>query len=198
MRNHCIQTCPGGLVGTKNFTVFFNDIMQFYKLDVIYECPDGTLALSPPDHFIKEIIRILETTPDTCEHPVGILTSEHRDAWCESRKELLLGKSTLLVSFLLSEDTCWSPVKYYTTCTTDPVNKASLDSIETAQSVLSLDQASPPMNFETSYRYWDKHKTILANRYLHGNGTDLYSCNRWSDSSIQVGCVCEWGFRWGV
>ena len=64
---------------------------QFFKLDVLYECPDGTLALAPPSHIVKELQAIMDSAPDTCEHPVGILTTEHRDSWYRTRQELLKG-----------------------------------------------------------------------------------------------------------
>ena len=65
--------------------------MQFFKLDVLYECPDGTLALAPPSHIVKELQAIMDSAPDMCEHPVGILTTEHRDSWYRTRQELLKG-----------------------------------------------------------------------------------------------------------
>jgi len=58
---------------------------------VIYECPDGTLALAPPSHIMAEIHKVLEAAPETCEHPVGIMTTEHRDNWAKTREEMMLG-----------------------------------------------------------------------------------------------------------
>ena len=69
----------------------FVHIFQFYKLDVIYECPDGMLAMAPPTFILEEVRKILETAPDLCDYPVGVLTSEHRDSWAKTREELLLG-----------------------------------------------------------------------------------------------------------
>ena len=70
---------------------------QFYKLDMLYQCPDGSFALAPPTHIVKEVLTILETAPDTCEHPVGVLTAENRDSWYETRKKLLLGEDYCVI-----------------------------------------------------------------------------------------------------
>ena len=73
-------------------------VFQFFKLDVFYECPDGTLALAPPTHIVEQLQAIMEAAPSTCEHPVGILTSEHRDCWYKTRQQLMLG--TTIACFL--------------------------------------------------------------------------------------------------
>ncbi len=69
----------------------------------------------------------------------------------------------------------------------DPVNRSSLDVIETAQGVYCLDKALPSEESPNqSLKYWDEHKTMLANRYLHGSGSSQHSCNRFFDAAIQV------------
>jgi len=72
----------------------------------------------------------------------------------------------------------------------DPVNRSTLEVIETAQGVFSLDKACPQEEAEhpgaSTLRYWDQHKTMLANRFLHGNGCRNHSCNRWFDHAVQV------------
>ena len=71
------------------------------------------------------------------------------------------------------------------------MNQSTLEAIETAQSVFCLDKSCPETNTtKPSFKYWDESKTMLANRYLHGNGCKRQTTNRWFDSAIQV-----WIFR---
>ena len=76
----------------------------------------------------------------------------------------------------------------------DPINRASLEAIETAQAVISLDrhQDTEEYSDRRGLKYWDEHKTMLANRYLHGNGSSQYSCSRWFDSAILVRAGLCW------
>ena len=73
----------------------------------------------------------------------------------------------------------------------DPINQSTLEAIETAQGTFCLDKSFPGEAGRngTKFKYWDPHKTMLANRYLHGNGSQQHSCNRWFDSAIQVSQV---------
>ncbi len=50
------------------------------------------LALVPPKHIVKELLGIMQAAPDTCEYPVGVLTTEHRDNWLRTRQELMQGR----------------------------------------------------------------------------------------------------------
>ena len=70
----------------------------------------------------------------------------------------------------------------------DPVNQQSLDVIERAQFFLCLDQAHPQLDLSTTPgdSIHDNQKTRLANRVLHGNGSQHNSCNRWLDHAIEV------------
>ena len=68
------------------------NIMQFFQLDVFYECPDGTLAVAPSTHIIEQLHNIIKMSSDPPEYPVGILTSDHRDNWAKSRERLLMGE----------------------------------------------------------------------------------------------------------
>ena len=65
--------------------------MQFFKLDVLYEAPNGELAVCPPTHIVHQLHNILKAAPEPAEYPVGILTSEHRDTWFHARERLLKG-----------------------------------------------------------------------------------------------------------
>ena len=51
----------------------------------------GCWPWPPPTFILEEVRKILETAPDLCDYPVGVLTSEHRDSWAKTREELLLG-----------------------------------------------------------------------------------------------------------
>ena len=68
----------------------------------------------------------------------------------------------------------------------DPVNKASLEAIETAQSVLNLDRSFSADSKEAhpDLKYWDEFKTSSANTALYGG---VQNCrNRWFDFCSQV------------
>ena len=64
---------------------------QMFKLDVLYECLDGTLAAVPSSHVVEQLHNIIKMTSDLSMCPVGILTSEQRDTWTECRERLLIG-----------------------------------------------------------------------------------------------------------
>ena len=63
---------------------------------MLYECPDGTLAVAPSTHIIEQLSCIFKMSSDLSEYPVGILTAEHRDIWAKSRVKLLQGKWKIL------------------------------------------------------------------------------------------------------
>ena len=79
-------------------------------------------------------------------------------------------------------DTCPSSIMFV-----DPVNRRSLDVIERAQFVLCLDSAhSQITSLNPHFKFTDAHCTLVANRCLHGNGSQFNSGNRWFDSAVQV------------
>jgi hypothetical protein len=67
-------------------------LLQFFRLDVLYECPDGTLAMAPSSHIIEQLYNIIKMSSDPSDSPVGILTSDHRDTWAKSRERLVAGQ----------------------------------------------------------------------------------------------------------
>jgi len=135
---------------------------HFFKLDVLYESPEGGLAVAPSSHIVRELHRILRAAPDPAEHPVGILTSEHRDTWYQARERLIK----------------------------DSLNQSSLDVIERAQFVLCLDRGHPSTSSLSPHSpFSDPHSTVMATRSLHGNGSDFNSGNRWFDCSVQLSMV---------
>ena len=70
----------------------------------------------------------------------------------------------------------------------DPTNTASLDVIERAQSVFCLDKPHPynSSSLTAHSKFSDSHSTVIANRCLHGNGSQYNSTNRWFDAANQV------------
>ena len=56
--------------------------------------PDGTYALVPAQHIEEQLHKIVESSPTKAQHPVGVLTSEHRDNWYTARERLLSGMCT--------------------------------------------------------------------------------------------------------
>ena len=65
---------------------------QFFKLDVLYECVDGTLVVAPSTFIIEQLHNIIKMTSDPSTYPIGILTTDHRDTWTQSRERLIKGE----------------------------------------------------------------------------------------------------------
>ena len=61
----------------------------------------------------------------------------------------------------------------------DEVNTESLNMIETSIFILCLDEAVASNG--------RRDENSIALQMLHGQGTDLNSCNRWYDKTMQVG-----------
>ena len=66
--------------------------MQFFKLDVLYEAPNGELSMAPASHVMQQLEAILRIAADPAHFPVGILTIEHRDTWAQARERLASGE----------------------------------------------------------------------------------------------------------
>lgn len=64
------------------------------------------------------------------------------------------------------------------------MNKATLDVIERAQYVMSLDPPHP--GIDPNSPITPEELGIMSNRGLHGNGSTECSCNRWFDHAVQV------------
>lgn len=67
---------------------------------------------------------------------------------------------------------------------TDLENKNSLDVIERAQFIISLDSSHPGINPYSPATV--DEMSIMSGRCLHGNGSAYDSCNRWFDLALQV------------
>ena len=68
----------------------------------------------------------------------------------------------------------------------DPVNRHSLDTIETAHFAIYLDELALSTNYD--YTSLEDQKEMIE-RAVHGGGSEKYSCNRWFDKSRQVRIV---------
>jgi carnitine O-acetyltransferase len=93
---------------------------QFFK--VYHEVNGKQLNTSELEQQFRKVYAKAEKAP-----PIGVLTTQHRDAWTYAREHLLAA---------------------------DPANKSSLDSIEAASFVVCLDDASPVTLEERSHQYW--------------------------------------------
>ena len=72
--------------------MFLSPSVQFFKLDVLYEAPNGELSMAPASHIMQQLEAILCTAADPAPYPVGILTTEHRDTWAQARERLASGE----------------------------------------------------------------------------------------------------------
>lgn len=140
---------------SRHIVVMHNE--HFYKLDLLYETPNGELAVAPASHVAEQLKKIVMSNLEPNKFPVGLLTTEHRDVWYQARERLIK----------------------------DPINLASLETIETAQFVLCLDRPHPILQTGLANQH-DSYSTFIANRCLHGSGSQYNSGNRWFDSSMQI------------
>lgn len=67
-------------------------LLQFYKLDLLYETPTGELAVAPASHLVQQLKAIVVSDVEPCKFPVGLLTTEHRDTWYQAREKLNKGE----------------------------------------------------------------------------------------------------------
>ncbi|XP_065885479.1 carnitine O-acetyltransferase-like isoform X2 [Dysidea avara] len=139
---------------SRHITIAHNG--HFFSLDVLWKLPDGSYTFVPVHHIEKELHQIMNSSPSKPQHPVGVLTTEHRDTWYKARERLMK----------------------------DAVNKNSIDVIERSQFVLCLDPSHPGVSVHSDERA--DALSIVSNRTLHGNGTNDSSCNRWFDHGIQA------------
>ena len=47
--------------------------------------------MAPADHILQQLQHIVEGGASPAPHPVGILTTQHRDTWAEARERLIAG-----------------------------------------------------------------------------------------------------------
>ncbi|ELU18773.1 hypothetical protein CAPTEDRAFT_218503 [Capitella teleta] len=139
---------------------------QFFVLNVLAH---NQQRLSNDNLYaqLKRIVKMATEAEDgdvveiDANERVGILTAAKRDLWAKARNEMLL----------------------------DPVNKASLEWIESCMFILCLDK-SLPLSFnhqqsvdETCKRQRDD--VSLAMQTIHGHGAQHNSANRWHEKTMQ-------------
>ena len=66
--------------------------MQLFKVNILYESPDGVLSVAPAQHVMEQLKTILSDARDPAPYPVGIMTTEHRDTWAKMRERLASGR----------------------------------------------------------------------------------------------------------
>ena len=64
-------------------------------MDILSLLPDGSYTLVPAQHIKEQLHKIVESSPTKAQHPVGVLTSEHRDTWYNARERLIVGINTV-------------------------------------------------------------------------------------------------------
>ncbi|XP_072312746.1 choline O-acetyltransferase-like [Eucyclogobius newberryi] len=110
---------------------------------------------------LDKVMKMAEN-PKERAPPVGLLTSDGRNEWAQAREALVK----------------------------DPVNRASLDLLESSLCLVCLDEPCSPLDQSDSSR---------AATMLHGGGAERNGANRWYDKSMQCvvglngvcGVVCE-------
>ena len=68
-----------------------NVAFQCYSLELLCLSPDGSYTLAPAQHIEEQLHKIVKSSPTKAQHPVGVLTSEHRDTWYSARERLIKG-----------------------------------------------------------------------------------------------------------
>uniref|UniRef100_A0A8D8YHI3 Choline O-acetyltransferase n=1 Tax=Cacopsylla melanoneura TaxID=428564 RepID=A0A8D8YHI3_9HEMI len=122
------------------------------------------------EELTAQFMKILESQPSqVC--PIGILTTQRRDMWAESRDILIK----------------------------DEQNRANLNLIEMSLVTICLDSVPLNISFNTPYRGGDighrandRDETNMAHQMIHGGGSRVNSSNRWFDKTIQL-IICHDG-----
>ncbi|CAL9699261.1 unnamed protein product [Knipowitschia caucasica] len=112
--------------------------------------------------IFSQLDKIMKLAEEQRAPPVGLMTSDGRDQWAEARDTLL----------------------------TDPVNRTSLDLLESSLCLVCLDEPCGAL---------DQNDSSRAASMLHGGGSQRNGGNRWYDKSMQFvvglngvcGVVCE-------
>ena len=91
--------------------IFCPHALQFFKLDVLCECPDGSLAVVPSSHIIQQLHKIIEMSSNPSQLPIGVLTTLDRDTWARSRERLISGEPN--VGLFIIKCPCMSMTKQY-------------------------------------------------------------------------------------
>lgn len=119
--------------------------------------------------------------------PIGLLTSDGRTEWAESRSVLMRGTFLILALFFqiktlwgqedtnLSKSVCLTKWVFFL-LSAESTNRDSLDMIERCLCLVCLDDGNGP----------DLSDTTRAMLMLHGGGGAKNGGNRWYDKPMQV------------
>ena len=66
-------------------------------MDILSSLSDGSYVLVPAQHIEEQLHKIVESSPTKPQHPVGVLTTEHRDTWYNARERLVEGMISMLL-----------------------------------------------------------------------------------------------------
>ncbi|KAG8301343.1 hypothetical protein J6590_055111 [Homalodisca vitripennis] len=141
------------------------------QLYAVFLRPNSSSERLSEDDLASQFAHIL-SSPVGRVAPVGILSSQRRDHWAESRDILRR----------------------------DDRNRQNLDLIENCMLVICLDQKPLPNKFNRKpgprgadgHRGEGRDETNMAHQMLHGGGSAFNSGNRWFDKTIQL-VICPDG-----
>ena len=134
--------------------------MQFFRLDVLYECPDGTLAVAPSSHIIQQLHNIIKMSSDPADSPVGVLTTEHRDTWTKSRERIIMGEWSYVLMYTLSLCIFWGGLSSFPTFSQSLITTSSIPRLPDFQCI-EINQgawAQPITHWETLTRLFNLAK----------------------------------------
>ena len=87
-----VMNCPTCIIPPSSVSFTCPSVSpQFFRVDVLYESPDGVLSMAPASHIMRQLETVLSDAREPAQFPVGILTSEHRDTWTHMRERLASG-----------------------------------------------------------------------------------------------------------
>uniref|UniRef100_A0A182NF90 Choline/carnitine acyltransferase domain-containing protein n=1 Tax=Anopheles dirus TaxID=7168 RepID=A0A182NF90_9DIPT len=118
-----------------------------------YRLPVFTAAggIASEAQILAELKKIANSEGNNRAAPLGILTANHRDSWARA----------------------------YETLMADATNRSSVEAIQQALFVLSIDQELPQ-------KPGTDHIVTASDLLIHGGGSNLNGGNRWYDKTIQL------------
>ncbi|XP_049280996.1 carnitine O-acetyltransferase-like [Anopheles funestus] len=118
-----------------------------------YRLPVFTSAggIASEGQILTELKKIVAKEGNNRASPLGILTANQRDSWASA----------------------------YETLMADPINRSSVESIQQALFVLSIDRELPQKS-------GTDHIVTASDLLIHGGGSNANGGNRWYDKTIQL------------
>ncbi|CAG5122725.1 unnamed protein product, partial [Candidula unifasciata] len=163
-RGSDIQRTDLGTLGTDYIVVACNN--QFYKVDV----QKAGEYISEADLSVQ-ISRVLVMAEEREKAPeVGILTSQSRDVWADTRERLMQGHALISVQADIHRN------RHVNT---------NLHILENCLFLLCLDKPTVPSR-QGFHGGLTNDMTARTHHLIHGQGAMNNSCNRWMDKTIQV------------